>query len=345
MRKLFFFILLFVGIGLFVFALYSTDLSEVARALSKLWPWKFIAVTLILFSAEILIDAFRWFLILKSQGQDIKFHPPLLARMVGFSFSYLTPVVLLGGEPVRYAILKEETNIPSKYIISSIILDKLILFLASFVFFLIGVFAFIFYLPTNLFTKLMISTLVLLLPLSGFFIYLKIRSISLKEGIFSWLMKKFYLKRIKIFKEKKENIKEIELEIRKFFTKDKKTLSKIFLMGGIEVFLTILSFWTIVIFLGKHLALFKIFAINSMVGLASFFPLPAALGTLEVSQGYLFQFFNLSQTDGVAFSLIFRGINLLFSCLGILLFLYFQLRILKKKILRFIQEIIKFYEK
>ena len=345
MRKLFFFILLFIGIGLFIFALHSTDLSEVTSAMLKLWPLKFLIILLFLFLAEILTGALRWFFILKTQDQGLKFRLLLLAKLVGFSFSYLTPVVFFGGEPVRYAILKEESNVPSKHIISSIILDKLILFLASSVFFLTGVFAFIFYLSTNLFTKLMITGLVLLGSLLGFFLYLKLQSITLKEGIFSWLMRKLYLSNIRVFKERKGVIKEIEQEISHFFNADKKTLLKIFIMGGIEIFLIILSFWFIVIFLGGYLALFKIFAINSMTALASVVPLPAALGSLEVSQAFLFQFFNLSQANGVAFSLIFRGINLLFAFFGILLFLYFQIRILKKKILRFVQKISKFYEK
>ncbi len=345
MRKLFFFILLFIGIGLFIFALYSTDLSEVAGALSKLWPWKFLTIALILFLAEILIGALRWFFILRTQEQSLKFRALLLAKLVGFSFSYLTPVVFFGGEPVRYAILKEETNIPPKCIVSSIILDKLILFLVSTIYFLIGVFAFVFYLSANLFTKLLITTLVLLGSLLGFLLYLKIRSITLKEGIFSWLMRKLYLTNIKIFKEKRGVIKEIEQEIGEFFNKDKKALIKIFLIGGVEIFLTILSFWFTVIFLDKYLALFKIFAINSMIAFASVVPLPAALGSLEVSQAFLFQFFNLSQASGVAFSLILRGINLLFAFVGILFFLYFQIRILKKKILYFVQKISKFYEK
>jgi len=344
MRKLFFFIFLCIGVGLFVFALYSTDLSEVTSAMLKLWPFKFLIILLFLFLGEILISALRWFLILKTQDQNLRFYSLLFAKLVGFSFSYLTPVVFFGGEPVRYAILKEETNVPPKYIVSSIILDKLILFLISTIYFLIGVFVFIFYLPTNLFTKLLITGLVLLGCLFGFFLYLKLRSITLKEGLFSWLLRKLYLSKMRIFKEKEGVIKEIEQEISHFFTSDKKALFEIFIMGGIEIFLIILSSWFIVIFLDKYLDLFKIFAINSMTALAASVPLPAALGSLEVSQAFLFQFFTLSQASGVAFSLIFRGINLLFAFIGILFFLYFQIRILKKKILRFVQKISKFYE-
>ncbi|MCD6271168.1 flippase-like domain-containing protein [bacterium] len=345
MRKLFFFILLLIGIGLFVFALYSTDLSEVTSALLKLWPYKFLIILSCLFLGEILISALRWFLILKTQDQNLRFRPLYFAKLVGFSFSYLTPVVFFGGEPVRYAILKEETDVPSKYIISSIILEKLILFLISTIYFFIGVFVFVFYLPVNLFTKLLIIGVVFLGCLFGFFLYLKLRSITLKEGLFSWLMKKLYLSKIRIFKEKEGTIKEVEREISRFFAADKKILFQIFIMGGVEIFLIILSFWLIIIFQGKYLDLFKIFAINSMTALAASVPLPAALGSLEVSQAFLFQFFNLSQASGVAFSLIFRGINLLFACFGIIFFLYFQIRILKKKILDFVQKIAKFYEK
>ena len=345
MRKIFIFISLILGVGLFVFALKSVDLSEVSQILSKIWPFKFLLILFSFFLAQIFVSTYRWFCILKTQGVSLKFYPLFLIKFVGFAFSYLTPVVFFGGEPVRYALLREETKAPPKHIISSIMLDKIISFFISVFYFLFGIFIFIVYFPTTFITKILVIGLTILATSLGFLIYLKLKDITLKKGILSYILKKLYLSNTKFFQRRENSIKEIETEIAEFFHRKPKDVLKIFLLGFFEIFLMIFSFWLVVIFLDKHLAFLKIFAINSMIALAGTIPLPAALGSLEVSQSFIFDFFGLTRETGIAFSLIFRGINLLFAFIGLSLFSYLQLRIFKKKILWFCKKIAKLYEK
>jgi uncharacterized protein (TIRG00374 family) len=340
------FILFLIGIGLFVFALHSTNLSEVSFALSKLWPLKFFLIFLILFLGEIIVGSLRWSFILKTQSQQPEFKKIFWAKLAGFSFSYLTPVVFFGGEPVRYVLLKEENSkIPAKYIISSIIIDKLMFFSASTISFFIGLFFFLIHIQASFETKIFVFGLLILGVLIALFLYLRFKKIIEKEGIFSWLIRKLYLSKVKSIKEKESKIREIEKEMAKFLKAKRASLIKVFLGAGIEVLFLIFSFWFIIYSIGKYLDIGKIFAINSMTGLSSIIPLPAALGSLEMGQSFLFKILGLGKETGIAFSLIFRGINLLIAFLGLISFLYFQIKFSKKRILNFFQKLSRLYEK
>jgi uncharacterized protein (TIRG00374 family) len=343
MRKyLFVFVLLLIGIGLFIFALKTTDLSQVTFALLKLWPTKFLLVLFIYFSGAILISSFRWFFILKTEKQKPKFSRVLWAKTVGHSLSYLTPVVFLGGEPFRYIILKEENSIDSNSIISSIIIDKLIFFVVSAISFLIGLFFFLNYIHVAFKIKFFIfAALIIGLALAEL-IYFKVQKLIEKRGIFTWLIEKLYLSKIKTIKENQKKIEEIEKEIFNFFKVKRKATTITLVLATIEIFFLLFSYWLIIHFIGKGLELGKIFAINGMIGLAYIIPLPAALGSLEVSQAFIFDTFELYSGSGIAFSLILRGISLIIAGIGISLLVWFQIRLFKKRIIQFFQG---FYEK
>lgn len=333
-KGLFLLIMFLIGIGLFVFALQSTDLYQVANALISLFPFKFILVFLVFFTSLALLSSFRWYSILKSQNQKISYLKLLLVKIVGQGFSYITPIILIGGEPFRYIILREEESTSPSVIIASIFIEKLVFFLVSMVAFLLGVFFFLFYIKIIWRIKLLVIAFFAVGFLISALIYWRLKKFTERKGFLTWLMEKLYLSKIDAIKKHKAEIKDIENEIGNFFRNKKREKVKIFSIAVVEILLLLVTFWILIAFIAGPLAFEKVVAIHGIMGLAGLVPLPAALGSLEMSQSYIFEVFNLSSDVGITFSLVYRAFNLIIVLFAFILFIIFQIRFFKDKIVK-----------
>ncbi len=275
---------------------------------------------------------------MKRQGQN----PPLLktffSKIICYGFSYVTPVVFFGGEPFRYAVFKEESSIPSGLIISSIIVDKIIFFVVNALSFVMGLAIFLIYAPILLKTKIIILLSLALGVLLALFLLKKLKKIIKEKGFVRWLVDKFYLSKFRKIRHNYLKISEIENEAVKLL-KSKKTVSNVFLLCIIELCFVLTAYWLIIYWLGHLAGIEKVLAVNGMIGLSYVVPLPAALGSLEMGQSFLFNVFQLSSDSGIVFSLIVRGLNLIIVFMGGLLFVWFQVKLIKRKILNFFKEI------
>lgn len=329
MRRFLILISLLIGILFFAWAIHSTNLNEVKKALMNLSWQEIVLVIFILFLSQIILSAFRLFYIFSLEGNFLNFKDVLLTKIIGFALSYLTPISFFGGEPAMYLFLKRKTKIPSRKIISTIALERIIFTTTSLIYFFVGIFIFLLFLPLTKFTRFIFSGVLSIIFLLGVFFVFRLKNKIAKNGIFLPMIKKLYLGNLKIFKKNEEAIKEIEKEIGGFFNKTREEILKAFSISLIEIFFFIFGCWLIVVFLEKNLEFFKIFAINSMVILSSIMPLPANLGSLEIGQGFAFQFFGLKKETGITFSLILRGIELFFSAIGLWFFFHSHLKMLK----------------
>jgi uncharacterized membrane protein YbhN (UPF0104 family) len=106
-------------------------------------------------------------------------------------------------------------------------------------------------------------------------------------------------------------------------------------LAATEVALVLAACWLIVFFMGQTLKVPKLFAIKSIVDLSYVVPFPAALGSLEISQAFVFQALGFSLATGVGFSLILRGLNIIIAFLGLLVLACFQFKLLGKRIVNF----------
>jgi uncharacterized membrane protein YbhN (UPF0104 family) len=78
----------------------------------------------------------------------------------------------------------------------------------------------------------------------------------------------------------------------------------------------------------------KLFVVNNAMSLSAFMPLPAALGASEISQAYVFNHLGFTQEMGFTFSLLLRCIFLVFSLFGCIIFVVYQIKELKNKIIK-----------
>ena len=350
MKKILFFsIVIFIGLALFVFAFKKVGLENIILAISNFSICNF-SIIFFLFLLDLYIGSFRWQIILKSQNlSPIKFSKIFFAKTIGAAINYITPCVFGGGEPFKAYILKKEANIPLCKAVTSIIIEEVIFLSATFAFFILGVVILIGYfdLPLNLIFFL-IGTTIICLSILIFFYNRTINEQSDGKGFFIFLIEMFRIDKIKAINKFKINIINAENDISYFFKYKKTAFAKVALLAMIEVLLSILICWLIIIFLGNETDIKQVISINALITAVSLIPIPASLGTLEISQTFIFSLFGLGSNIGMAFSLIFRIANLAVTAMGIIFLVFLEIKIITEEIAKTaetpIQKIIKFFK-
>ena len=336
MRKaIVFLILLGLGIVLLVFTLRNIGVSGVIESLHMLSGPESVIVFLVLLLGQIVVGAMKWKTIIgKTKDKGLKFSKIFLARWAGFGVSFVTPAALLGGEPVRFLILKQGSKLETSKIISSIILDKLLFVFAGACYFFTGIFFLLIYLDLS-WLMLAVGLGILLAAMIAFWLLLrKARKISKEKGLSLTIVERLYLNKLKIIKKNQAALGAIEAEMRKFFRSSR--LPKVLVMSFMEVSIVVFGCWLILFFAGLTLEIPKLFAIKSMSDLSYSLPFPAALGTLEISQAFVFGVLGFSLAMGVAFSLVLRGLNLAIALLGLLILSWLQIKFFKQRIIDFL---------
>lgn len=272
-----------------------------------------------------------------------------LVKTIGFSLSYITPAALLGGEPARFFVLRGDDEDKNSRLAASIVLDKIIQLLSSFVFFFAGLFILLIYLNLGWSIEIIIGVMLSGCILGFWILVTRVRKVSREKGIFVTLAERLYLKKLINSKKFETRLDEVEKYTRRFFIRRKGIIPKVVFYSVLEVVFVLLSFWLIIFFMGDLLTVSQTLVIKSMTDLAMIIPFPAALGTLEATQAFVFTSFNLGPATGVALSLVYRGLCLVIVFFGILLFAFFHFRMYFKqfvdKTVRFIQLVFKNEEK
>jgi len=146
-------------------------------------------------------------------------------------------------------------------------------------------------------------------------------------------MESLYLNKLTIVRQSQEKLNDIEEEIKKAFKSPQ--FLKIVSLSFLEVILTIFAIWLTIVFAGVCLDIPKLLAIKSIADLSYAVPFPAALGTLEISQAFIFRVLGFKAAEGVAFSLILRGLNLVIAFFGLIILGWMQIKFLNRRIIDF----------
>ena len=345
-------LIVFLGLGivLFILTLDKVGFHTVREALAA---FSFFQLSLILFTmllGFIFSGTLRWKAIMRSVDADLpNFWKLALVKTIGFSLSYITPAALLGGEPARFFVLKGDDEDKNSRLVASIVLDKIIQILSSFVFFFAGLFLFLVYLDLGWSIEIIIGIMLSACVLGFWILIRRLRKVSQEKGIFVSLAEKLYLKKLINSKKFETGLSEVENHAKRFFIGRKDIIPKVVFYSILEVIFVLLSFWLIIFFMGHCLTLPQSLVIKSMTDLAMIIPLPAALGTLEATQAFVLTSFNLGPATGVALSLVYRGLCLVIVFFGILLFAFSHFRTYLKqfvaKTAKIIQLIFKNEEK
>ena len=328
MKRVAILISLLLGLFLFGATIQQVGIDSVVKTVLFFPLPAILAVFLINFFAICVIGALRWKIIIESQNSHkISFIKVLRAKLAGFAVSYITPSVLVGGEPVRAYMIKEEAGCDWEKSFASVIIDQAIYFFTMFLFMIIGFLFLIdhFSLPVSIFYSFGI------IILSTFFIFYLFYSRLINKnsdghGFFMFIIKTIRLDKIKFVEKKKENIERIEKIIAKFFKKEKRSFVKAFALAVVEVLIYLITIWIIILYLGKTVDFAYSAAIFFILTLANFIPIPGSLGSFEASLTFIFNLLGLGKSNGFTFSLIFRFVNIALVFIGFFSLIYFELK-------------------
>lgn len=309
-KVLFFLISFFVGTGLFVLVLNTIGWQEVEKILLSFTGCQTLAIlflTLLIW----LTTFWKWQFILKSQGCDVPKKSLLQIIFASNAVTYLlTPTAIFGGEGFRIYALRKKTSIPWEKNIAAVIIEKLLSISVILIFLIVGLLSFLFYnqgMPRNLaaISTAIIGGLALLLIV----FYLQCFR---KKSIFK-LIFRFFGKKIKDG-QLSDNI---EKEIFSFFEFRKEKMWKGLGIAFFRYFLIFSRCWLLIFFLTGKLSILIALAIMFFIYLAYSFPTPAGFGSLEAAQAFAFNAFGLGSANGVTFSFILRGAEIIISLIGI----------------------------
>ena len=330
-RWLKFFGMALLGAILFLIVAVKTGPSNLGRVFALLFDFNGFSLVIISVVA-VYFGAWRSSIVLRSFGHKLPFWQITSLWLAGFSAGYAMPVSALGGDVVKVYFTKKKFNFLSweRAIAASFaerILDATIFFV-----FLIGGLA-IFALKSNLAAYLSVGVLVVLgLVTAGLILfYLKAQQ---KEGFLQWFFNFSGLAKSRFFKGQGNDVLlGAEKEMLGFFHTSKSYFWQALAVSFLRYLALFARAWLLLFFVTGHIGLFKSLAVFGFANLGSIPPVPASLGTLELSVGLCFKGLGLGFDSGAVFSMVLRSIDLLLCLAGFVYCAKFALAIAERRVL------------
>ena len=331
-KVLFFLISLSVGTGLLIWTTSFIGWEKIELAF-KVFSFKAGIIILSLTILANLIRSWRWKTILKSQGYNVHVLRVLEYYLSGNVITFFMPMVLFGGEIFRGYDLKEKYGMPWSKSIASVVIDRILELTIYAVVTILGVIFFLFYTTPSYKTGIIIfSTVFLVITSISLFYFKSFR----KESVIRFFLKKFNARNL----NGADTAIEVEKEIFRYFRPNKKLMWQGFSLS----LLVELALWTrtflLILFLGKNISVFLAISVVAFSSLALSLPIPAALGSHDVVQSFVFTTLGLEASTGAAFVLIIRGAELALALIGLFFFFKFGIQLLQSLLLKKIGKLV-----
>jgi uncharacterized protein (TIRG00374 family) len=303
--------LLLLG-GLLYWALRNAPLAGIWDSLQKLQSGELTSLGALNFVIFSLITL-RWWIIVRVEHGSIPFTPLISYRLSAFGLSYFTPGPQVGGEPLQVIYLQRHYGLSYARATSAVFMDKLLEFLANFIFLTFGLFAVfaVGLLSTNALVSLLPLTVLFLWPLVHILLLYRgyypvsglLRAIQSRIGSFQWM-------RLITVAERMAGA----------FTRRHPFALLLSLGVSLLVWVLMVGEYAMMLhFLDIPLNFWQMIASLTAVRLAFLMPLPAGLGALEAAQVFALTAFGFPPEIGISLSLLMRGRDILLGGLGILL--------------------------
>ena len=256
----------------------------------------------------IIFATLRWREIIKSQGYIFPVKKLLRPILIARAIDYLAPTIPFGGTIFQGYILKEKFGLPWKTSISTALADQILEITSRLIFIFFGLIFFLVTIgfpPLNLALILGICLFASSIPV--FFFYFKSHR---RESL------------IKIFFKRRSRLLEAEDEFFNFLNIKNFVFWKSLMFSVLHEGVFFLRSFLLILFLGgKFLSFFSALSIFAFSTLIQLVPIPAALGSHEIVQTFVFNSLGLGKNMATAFTMIIRGADLIFAFLGIFLIL------------------------
>jgi glycosyltransferase 2 family protein len=292
-------------------ALRNAPLSQIWNTLGNLQLWQ-AGILLVINIFICALITLRWWLIVRAESKSIPYVPLLGARLAVFGVSYFTFGPQVGGETLQVLFLQSKYGITYTRATASVIMDKLLEFLANFFLLTLGLTAILQagVLRTNAGSSFLgLGAVVLLMTWPPAHILL------LHRGRYplSALLRIFPRTKVTRF---------ISASERLAGTFCQRHLSALILSALISLAAgasLIMEYALIVSFLHIELSIWQSIAAWTAGWLAFLTPLPGGLGALEASQVFVLGAFGISAASAISVTLLIRGRDILIGGLGLIL--------------------------
>lgn len=308
-------------LALLYWALRNAPLGEIWDSLKLLQAWQLAALLALNTGIFALITA-RWWIIVRAEARRVPFLPLITYRLAAFGMSYFTPGPQVGGEPLQILYLKNAYGLTTVRATAAVIMDKLLEFLANFLFLALGLFAVAasgmlggFAPPAWVAVPVV---LFLLWPLAH------ISLLYQRRHPLSALIRPIH-KRI----PETKNFAAIETFLRLVIVSEhlaalfcRRRLGAMLAATGVSLLSwagMVLEYHWMLSFLSADLSASQTLAALTVVRLSFLAPLPAGLGALEASQVFAATAFGLPAALGISLALLMRGRDILLGGLGLLI--------------------------
>lgn len=298
--------------ALLYFALRNAPLAEIWETLRNLQAWQIF----ILLALNVIIYALislRWWLIVRAEKKDASFLPLLATRVAVFGVSYFTLGPQVGGEPLQVLYLQRNYGMTYTRATSTVVMDKLLEFLANFILLGFGLTAIfqagIFSANGSGSSIASLGGLILLL------LWPPVHIILLYHGKYpaSAVLRKFSNNKFVRFVAASERMAGT------FCRRHLGSLVLTILVSVLAALGMVIEFFCITLFLKIDLSFWQTIAAWTAGWLAFLVPVPGGLGALEASQVFALGTFDISAVSAIGVTLLIRARDLLIGGLGLLI--------------------------
>lgn len=303
---------LIVGIVIFIITLKYFGLESIKLIYHNINP-AYLSVYILLTILIFIVNSWRIQVILRAYRKKVSLRTLIRQNIAGFAMAYVTPSVKLGGEPLKAYMLKKEKNIRLRIGSSAVIIDKFVEVIGTVFVGIIGLIILFFIPQIPLQLKIVLGIIVIVSSALLYLIYY--RTIK-RKGIFTSLFKILRIYKITRWRFIFKKMEAVESKMHKFFTSNKKEFFISFLIYLVYFAVNILEFKFLFLSFGISVSIIEIILTIVVIGIVNFIPVPAALGFLEISQSGLFSLLKNSAGIGLAFSLMIRLRNIIFTVIG-----------------------------
>jgi uncharacterized protein (TIRG00374 family) len=302
---------------LLYFALRKAPLAEIWNAVRQLQAWQIASLITINITIYMCITL-RWWIIIRAGHKTISFFPLVLVRVAVFGISYFTLGPQVGGEALQVLYLQRKYGMTYTRATSTVIMDKLLEFLANFFLLVIGLTSILEtgILSTNAgkplvgLTGVVVMVAILLWPFIH--IALMVRRIYPLGVVLRAGFSRFGNPRWMRFIIATEQMAGRFCRRKPWALWSAAVASLVAGAGMITEYILITSF------LGINLQIWQTIAAWTTSWLAFLVPLPGGLGSLEASQVFTLGAFGISAALAVGVTLLIRARDLLIGGLGLL---------------------------
>lgn len=304
-----------VLIPLLYFALRNAPLADIWTAVQRLTLWQ-IAILIVINVSIYLLITLRWWIIVRAGNKTISYFPLVLIRVAVFGISYFTLGPQVGGEPLQVLYLQRKYGMTYTRATSTVIMDKLLEFLANFFLLVIGLTAIV---QAGILSTNASGPLVSLIPMTAILLWPFVHIALMMQGIYPVgatlraVFSRFGIPKWIRFIIASERMAGM------FCQRNPRALwvaAGASLVAGMGM---ICEYMLITSFLGINLHSWQTLAAWTTSWLAFLVPLPGGLGSLEASQVFTLGAFGISAALAIGVTMLIRTRDFLIGGLGLLL--------------------------